>query len=125
MGHCPKCNKEIMTFVSPPMKCDCMTQKLKWEDELKEIIRRHECCMNDGVIESFIHFLLKEERERCLSGNWVATKVQARCADELEESLKLLPPRDGQKKNVVYLLDNWKKHIDRCGAFIKEWMLKC
>ncbi len=40
--------------------------------------------------------------------------------EELETIQGMLLPRDGQKKNVVTLLNNWKKHIVAIDELIEE-----
>ncbi|MFQ5786492.1 MAG: hypothetical protein ACE5H1_00780 [Thermodesulfobacteriota bacterium] len=60
-----------------------------------------------GKVKKFIHNLLKEQREGFMK--------------ELEDSMKLLPARDNQPKEIQSLLNNWKEHISRIEQITQKY----
>jgi len=88
--------------------------KVKWEDDFPKecysISASKTKYLTARKIKKFIRKVVKEERKECLSGNWVARKVEARCADELEDLVK-------KSLKPVYGFVDWADLFNLC----KKW----
>ena len=83
--------------------------KAKWEKEFEDEFAR-ELPINRTRVLAFIRKVVEEEHKECLSGNWVARKVEARCADELEDLVK-------KSLKPVYGFVDWADLFNLC----KKW----